>query len=239
MMNLRVGDLVARRSYGLDVLFRVIDIIRTRRRSKVAILKGINFRIIADAPEADLYRFPLNRIKDYNRSFNEKITKMIGKIMGERKEKNKRAIESMKNFSDSFNKEETFGRSGKILHVDGDEEYLEVCLKIYKQLEMNVVGKRIVESEQPKAIIDLLREYAPDILVITGHDGFLKEKKDFKNVENYRNSIYFVEAVKKARQYEASMDDLVIFAGGCQSCYEEILDAGANFASSPHRVLME
>ncbi|MCT4607090.1 MAG: sporulation peptidase YabG [Marinisporobacter sp.] len=239
MMNLKVGDLVGRRSYGLDVLFRVMGIIRSRRRSKIAILKGINFRIIADAPEADLYRFPLNRIKDYNRSFNDKITKMIAKIMGERKEKNKRAMDHMKNFSDSFNEEEIFGRSGKILHIDGDEEYLDVCLKTYKQLKMKVIGKRIAESEQPKAVIDLLKEYAPDILVITGHDGFLKEKEDFKNVENYRNSIYFVEAVKKARQYESSMDELVIFAGGCQSCYEEILDAGANFASSPHRVLME
>jgi spore coat assembly protein len=33
-------------------------------------------------------------------------------------------------------------------------------------------------------------------------------------------------------------DDLVIFAGACQSCYEAILDAGANFASSPNRVLI-
>ncbi len=34
------------------------------------------------------------------------------------------------------------------------------------------------------------------------------------------------------------MDELVIFAGACQSHYEEIIKAGANFASSPHRILM-
>ena len=34
------------------------------------------------------------------------------------------------------------------------------------------------------------------------------------------------------------MDDLVILAGACQSHYEAILDAGANFASSPKRVLI-
>ena len=40
------------------------------------------------------------------------------------------------------------------------------------------------------------------------------------------------------RDYNSSYDELVIFAGACQSCYENILDAGANFASSPNRVLI-
>jgi spore coat assembly protein len=34
------------------------------------------------------------------------------------------------------------------------------------------------------------------------------------------------------------MDDLVIFAGACQSHYEALLAAGANFASSPQRVMI-
>ena len=37
---------------------------------------------------------------------------------------------------------------------------------------------------------------------------------------------------------ERSTRWLVIFAGACQSCYECMLDAGANFASSPNRVLI-
>ncbi|QZY55443.1 sporulation peptidase YabG [Crassaminicella profunda] len=239
MRNLRIGDLVVRRSYGFDIVFRVIDRIRTYGRKKIVILKGINFRIIADAPETDLYRLPLSRIDDYNRSFNEKITKMIDKIMGERKKKNEKDVDDIKNLSDSLNTAMPFGKSGRVLHIDGDAEYLDICLKTYKQLEINVVGKQIAESEQPKVVLDLLREHAPDILVITGHDGILKEKEDYANIENYRNSMYFIEAVKEARKYESSMDDLVIFAGGCQSYYEGLLNAGANFASSPHRVLME
>lgn len=34
------------------------------------------------------------------------------------------------------------------------------------------------------------------------------------------------------------MDQLVIFAGACQSNYEALIEAGANFASSPERVMI-
>ena len=47
-----------------------------------------------------------------------------------------------------------------------------------------------------------------------------------------------MEAVIKAREYEPNRDDLIIFAGACQSHYEALIDAGANFASSPGRVLI-
>lgn len=46
------------------------------------------------------------------------------------------------------NKDElVFGRPGKILHVDGDSDYMETCLKVYKQLYLDAVGKSIPESE--------------------------------------------------------------------------------------------
>ena len=45
-----------------------------------------------------------------------------------------------------------------------------------------------------------------------------------------------MEAVKEARKYEKSHDKLVIIAGACQSDYEDLIQAGANFASSPKRV---
>ena len=65
-----------------------------------------------------------------------------------------------------------------------------------------------------------------------------KNANDFLDVNNYRNSKYFIDAVKVLREYNSSYDELVIFAGACQSCYEAILDAGANYASSPSRVLI-
>lgn len=56
------------------------------------------------------------------------------------------------------------------------------------------------------------------------------------NLNNYQNSINFIQSVKSARNYEKSHDKLVIIAGACQSNYEELIKAGANYASSPKRV---
>lgn len=82
----------------------------------------------------------------------------------------------------------------------------------------------------------LLNEYKPDILIITGHDAYYKKKNDTANLANYKNSENFIKAVKVARSYEKSHEKLVIIAGACQSNYEELIKAGANFASSPKRV---
>lgn len=132
-----------------------------------------------------------------------------------------------------------FGRPGRILHIDGDPDYLQVCLKTYKGLLIDAVGVAIAENEQSDRVLELVREIKPDIIVLTGHDGMFKKTGDeVLNLDNYRNSKYFVDTVRKLRIYEPSYDELVIFAGACQSCYEALLDAGANFASSPNRVLI-
>lgn len=95
----------------------------------------------------------------------------------------------------------------------------------------------IVEKEDniPYKIRDLLEEYNPSIVVITGHDAYYKDglKED---INSYKNSKNFVNAVKEARKYEKSHDKLIIIAGACQSDYEELIKAGANFASSPKRI---
>jgi len=55
-------------------------------------------------------------------------------------------------------------------------------------------------------------------------------------IDNYENTGNFISAIKEARKYEKSQDKLIIIAGACQSNYEELIKAGANFASSPKRV---
>ena len=52
----------------------------------------------------------------------------------------------------------------------------------------------------------------------------------------YQNSINFVSAVQQVRLLYPDLDSLVIVAGACQSNYEELIKAGANFASSPKRI---
>lgn len=58
------------------------------------------------------------------------------------------------------------------------------------------------------------------------------------HLESYKNSIHFMRAVQVARRYERNRDALAIVAGACQSHFEALLQAGANFASSPGRVMI-
>ena len=88
----------------------------------------------------------------------------------------------------------------------------------------------------PSNIKDILEKYKPNIIVITGHDAYYKRKGEKNDINAYKNSKYFVEAIKKAREYESSHEKLIIVAGGCSSYYESLITAGANFASSPKRI---
>lgn len=121
---------------------------------------------------------------------------------------------------------------GKVLHIDGDNKYLQKSLNLYKKYEIPVVGYYLNEEEIKHQITNLLIKHKPDILVITGHDAY----KENDEGEEFKNSKNFVDAVKKARIYQPDKDALVIFAGACQSNYEALIESGANFASSPERV---
>ena len=68
----------------------------------------------------------------------------------------------------------------------------------------------------------------------------IKNGTDYNNIYNYRNSRYFINTVKEAKKWVmTNQKELVIFAGACQSYYEALVSAGANFASSPARVLID
>lgn len=138
--------------------------------------------------------------------------------------------------NDNLDRNEYFYLPGKILHIDGDLEYLNKSLDYYKSCNVFAVGKTIKESEMPNKIMDLLNEVKPDILVITGHDAYYDKNGDIKNINNYKNSKFFAKCVKIAREYESSHEKLVVIAGACQSDYEDLIKSGANFASSPKRI---
>ena len=238
---MKVGDLVVRKSYSKDITFKIIDI-KENDEGITYILKGLHIRIIADSHEEDLEKVDDDFAGDKDKSFDSKINDIIKKVILSREQKNNQLM-TRGNEEDNLNRAEkekglVFGRPGRILHIDGDPSYMETCLKVYKQLNLNAVGIAISEKEQPFKILSLVKEYNPDIVVLTGHDGVLKDSKGMLDLNNYRNSKYFIESVKILRSYNSSYDELVIFAGACQSCYESILEAGANFASSPNRVLI-
>lgn len=138
-----------------------------------------------------------------------------------------------------YQKEKMYKKPGRLIHLDGDESYADKCREIYKKMGITAYVFSMPESEQYKQVYSLLQRYKPEILIITGHDAFIKRRNDIYNIENYKNSKYFVQSVLEARRYEHNLDNLVIFAGACQSYYEAIISAGANFASAPKRVLID
>jgi spore coat assembly protein len=237
MVNIQPGDIVGRKSYGCDIIFRVKAIYENQDKKIIAIIKGVDIRLIADAPVEDLTR--IVEI-DYNRYRSKNIiqnNEKVKNVLDHRK--TMRYKGQWRSHAVAFPLgEEYFEIPGKVLHIDGDEEYLQKCLDAYRKLRIPNHGFCVPEKEQPKVILYYLQKYQPDILVITGHDGLIKEAREFRNIDNYRNSRHFIETVKTARRFIPGRDDLVIFAGACQSYYEELLQAGANFASSPRRVFI-
>ena len=178
-------------------------------RGEVAYLKGVQVRLYADAPLEDLQLY----------------------VKEDRDEEDDELL-----LDDSSMRGDFFYLPGKVLHIDADQEYLERCLKFYKKNKVMAIGKKIDEKEVSKQIRNLLLEYQPDIVIITGHDAYYPKKGGIKDLKSYKNTENFVKAVKEARKYEKSHEKLVIIAGACQSNYEELIKAGANFASSPKRV---
>ena len=173
-MNFRIGDLVTRISHKHDILFKIVSI-----EGNTVFLKGVDLRLVADSDIDDLVKV------------DEHVTEDALII-----EKNVRDL--------NIDRSQYFYLPGKILHIDGDNDYLERCMKFYEDMRVKANGISLSEIDMGSKITSLLKEFEPDIVVITG--------------------------------YEKSHDKLIIIAGACQSNYEELIRAGANFASSPKRI---
>lgn len=240
-MVVKIGDLVTRKSHGDDILFKVTGISTYENGDIQYELKGLHMRLLADAPESDLIIVTAELLRDeivrLEQTYKESLRRVEQRRSLQREQNEMARGEPTKKF-------QLFDWPGKVLHIDGDEDYLQMCLKTYRQLKIEAAGEWIEESKQPERVIELLRLHQPDILILTGHDSLVNVKKekekdrDFRDMGNYRNSKYFVESVKNARSIRPAVDDLVIFAGACQSYFEAILAAGANFASSPTRIFI-
>ena len=58
---MNIGDRVVRKSYGGDIVFKVIDIEKDENGVIKYILKGLNIRIEADSTEVKLIKFSIKR----------------------------------------------------------------------------------------------------------------------------------------------------------------------------------
>ena len=202
-----------------DIMIRIGDYVTRRSYHNDIVFKvvdiinnnyflyGVNVRLSADSPLDDLVLYDKNIIDDdFIIELNEYKT---------------------------LDRQEYFYLPGKVLHIDGDEEFLEKCMNFYKKNKIKAYGIYSLESELPLHIYDYLEKYNPDIVVITGHDNMFKRKR---SSGSYKNTDNFIKAIHEARRFEKSHEKLLIIAGACQSNYEELIKAGANFASSPKRI---
>lgn len=230
---LKAGTYVTRKSYGNDMIFRIASI-----DEGIAILRGVDYRLMADAPVDDLVE-----VEEPHHSDQLVIPDMqkqeCKKIIEETK---RRYMPFFRSAGASEDKETLsyFEVPGKVLHLDGDPAYLRKSMNLYKQYQVPAEGHHVPESAMADLLYRLLPESRPDIVVITGHDGIYKESRGdhLYHLSSYKNSIHFVRAIQACREYERNRDVLTIVAGACQSHFEALLKAGANFASSPARILI-
>ena len=112
----------------------------------VVLLKGVDLRIYVDSYIDDLV---LSKVKNTDDSIIE---------------------DNLKNIN--IDRDSYFYLPGKVLHIDGDNEYLDRCMNFYNKMGVKANGVMISENNKKKKVLSLLKEYRPDILVITGHDAF-------------------------------------------------------------------
>ena len=103
-MDFEIGSLVTRNSHGNDLIFTITDII-----DDVYYLKGLNIRLVADATKDDLKKYEDGDIED-----------------------EKEFLDRIKPVND-LDRNDYFYLPGKILHIDGDKEYLDRCLDYYEK----------------------------------------------------------------------------------------------------------
>ena len=95
-------------------------------------LSGIEVRLCADSMEDDLKKEELPITQDDDR---------LAQILNE----------------DEY-RDDYFYIPGRILHIDGDKEYLKRCLKFYKKVGLNAYGLYEKEEDLYKNIIRYLKQ---------------------------------------------------------------------------------
>ena len=150
MREIKKGDIVSRNSYGNDIIFSVKRIIKLANKKEIAILKGIDVRVEADAPIEDL-----------------KIVSKEEKIKREKELEEKILYKIQKEIVGKENRRKEVVYTGRILHLDGDKRYSEKSIMYYKKMGLNAIVRNIPENKQSKVVYRLLQIYNPDILVIT------------------------------------------------------------------------
>ena len=116
MENFKIGDVVARRSYNMDVLFKIVNI-----RDNVVDLVGLTVRISADSLIQDLVHmseYEINsRIKNFENMKNARMNRCYNHVQ---RRFNIRNENYNYNSPIIYTKEKILKKPGVILHIDAD-----------------------------------------------------------------------------------------------------------------------
>ena len=160
-VGIQLNQIVGRKSYKCDIPFRVIRLYKHNGLS-FALLYGEDIRLIADALVEDLMVLDNQRRNQLLAPYRELeeqsnyLFRQDFKLIRDKKE-----YESTTGFQPDF---KLFQLPGKVLHVDGDPNYLKKCIDLYKKLGVPVYGVYCNEKEMPFKVPVLVNEFRPDIL---------------------------------------------------------------------------
>ena len=85
---MKTGDIVARKSYNKDIVFKIMGFSIDEDDRKIALLKGVAFRIIADAYIEDLEEVKLPDIRDV--LIDKNVEGILSKSVKNAKDRQKR-----------------------------------------------------------------------------------------------------------------------------------------------------
>lgn len=123
MNCIKKGDIVGRKSYGKDIIFKVSKIIE-KPNKKIAILNGLIERIEADSEISDLELIEKNKVKEILKKLDNRVENRVVNLKEQLEDRNYK-IGLLTNSTKATEKIV----SGKILHLDGECIILENKLK--------------------------------------------------------------------------------------------------------------
>ena len=208
-MSFQISDIVLLKDDDKNDLWEIVDIyngyvnLKGKTNRNIIVTKEDSI----EKPEEDLIRKKLLERSECTSSICRNL---------------KRDHDNTKDDSQEPTKVRIYEIPGSILHLDTDPDYLQECIKLYKENNIICNGYTMHPSKMQTEVIGLLQKHNPDILVITGHDGY-DDSKNPNLIESYVFSKYYAQTVMKAREFEQDMDSLVIFAGACQSFFQALI----------------
>ncbi len=123
MEQFKLGDIVARKSYNMDILFKIVNI-----NGGVADLAGVTVRISADSALTDLVHMSEFEIKSRLNRFqnmkNEGMSRCYTHVQRRFNIRNENYVSPT-----IYTKEKILKKPGVILHIDAECIYVNLCNK--------------------------------------------------------------------------------------------------------------